>query len=116
MKFSDMLRQAQQAHDSMLCVGLDPEPSKFPADWRGDAARTFEFCAAIVDATRDLVCAFKPQIAYFAAQRAEDTLERLIAHIHRVAPGVPVSAPLEALRLLLDEIRNVPALTVVVPV
>ncbi len=90
MNFSDMLRQAQQAHDSMLCVGLDPEPAKFPTAWRGDAARIFDFCAAIVDATHDLVCAFKPQIAYFAAQRAEDALERLIAHIHRVAPGVPV--------------------------
>ncbi len=85
-----MLRQAQQAHDSMLCVGLDPEPAKFPADWRGEAERSFEFCAAIVDATKDLVCAFKPQIAYFAAQRAEEQLERLIDHIHRAAPGVPV--------------------------
>jgi orotidine-5'-phosphate decarboxylase len=90
MKFSDMLRAAQAAHDSMLCVGLDPEPSKFPADWRADASRIFDFCAAIVDATKDLACAFKPQIAYFAAQRAEDALERLIEHIHRVAPGVPV--------------------------
>jgi len=88
--FTDLLRQAQQAHRSMLCVGLDPEPAKFPCAWRGDASRTFEFCAAIVDATRDLVCAFKPQIAYFAAQRAEDALERLIEHIHDVAPGVPV--------------------------
>jgi orotidine-5'-phosphate decarboxylase len=90
LKFSDMLRQAQQANDSMLCVGLDPEPARFPADWRGDAARTFEFCADIVAATKDLVCAFKPQIAYFAAHRAEEQLERLIDHIHRVAPGVPV--------------------------
>ena len=90
MNFTDMLRGAQQANDSLLCVGLDPEPARFPAAWRGDAARLFDFCAAIVDATRDLVCAFKPQIAYFAAQRAEDQLERLIAHIHRVAPRVPV--------------------------
>ena len=90
MNFSDMLRQAQQANDSMLCVGLDPEPGKFPGAWRGDAARIFDFCASIVDATRDLVCAFKPQIAYFAAQRAEDQLERLVAHIHAHAPGVPV--------------------------
>jgi orotidine-5'-phosphate decarboxylase len=90
VKFSDMLRAAQAAHDSMLCVGLDPEPAKFPAAWRGDASRIFDFCAAIVDATKDLACAFKPQIAYFAAQRAEDALERLVTHIHRVAPGVPV--------------------------
>jgi len=89
-RFTDLLRQAQQANDSMLCVGLDPEPGKFPGAWRGDAARIFDFCAAIVDATKDLVCAFKPQIAYFAAQRAEDQLERLIGHIHRTAPDVPV--------------------------
>ena len=74
----------------MLCVGLDPEPSKFPGAWRGDAGRIFDFCAGIVDATKDLVCAFKPQIAYFHAHRAEDQLERLMAHIRRVAPGVPV--------------------------
>src|SRR5213592_432035 len=55
-----------------------------------DASRIFDFCAAIVDATSDLVIAFKPQIAYFAAHRAEAQLERLIEHIHRVAPGVPV--------------------------
>lgn len=74
----------------MLCVGLDPEPARLPLAWRGDAARIFDFCAAVVDATRDLVCAFKPQIAYFAAHRAEDQLERLIAHIHATAPEVPV--------------------------
>ena len=74
----------------MLCVGLDPEPAKFPLPWRGDASRIYDFCAAIVDATRDLVIAFKPQIAYFAAQRAEAQLERLIQHIHNTAPGVPV--------------------------
>jgi len=74
----------------LLCVGLDPEPSKFPGAWKGDAARIFDFCAAIVDATKDQAIAFKPQIAYFAAHRAEDQLEQLIAHIHAVAPQVPV--------------------------
>jgi orotidine-5'-phosphate decarboxylase len=88
--FVEQLRAAEGAHDSRLCVGLDPEPSRFPRHWRGDASRIFDFCAAIVDATRDLVIAFKPQIAYFAAHRAEDQLERLVAHIHASAPGVPV--------------------------
>ena len=88
--FRSRLVAAQAANDSMLCVGLDPEPAKFPAPWTGDASRIFDFCAAIVDATKDLVCAFKPQIAYFAAQRAEDQLERLLAHIREVAPAVPV--------------------------
>ena len=90
MMFTDQLRHAQQINDSMLCVGLDPEPSKFPGAWQGQSDRIYDFCAAIVDATKDLVCAFKPQIAYFAAHRAEDQLERLMAHMQRVAPQVPV--------------------------
>jgi len=90
MNFIQQLSKAEQLNDSMLCVGLDPEPGKFPGAWKGDAGRIYDFCAAIVDATKDLVSAFKPQIAYFAAHRAEDQLERLMAHIKRVAPGVPV--------------------------
>jgi orotidine-5'-phosphate decarboxylase len=88
--FTALLAAAQHRADSLLCVGLDPEPAKFPGAWRGDAGRIYDFCAAIVDATHSQVCAFKPQIAYFAAHRAEDQLERLMAHIRRVAPGVPV--------------------------
>ena len=90
MSFIQDLLAAQQRRDSLLCVGLDPEPDRFPEPWRGDAARIFDFCCAIVDATKDLVCAYKPQIAYFAAHRAEDQLERLMAYLRRVAPEVPV--------------------------
>lgn len=90
MNFTDQLAQAQRQNDSLLCVGLDPEPSRFPGAWKGQSDRIYDFCAAIVDATKDLVCAFKPQIAYFAAHRAEDQLERLMAHMRRVAPYVPV--------------------------
>ena len=90
MHFNAQLAAAQQQHDSLLCVGLDPEPERFPLPWRGDPDRIFDFCSAIVDATHDRVCAFKPQIAYFAAHRAEAQLERLVAHIRRVAPAVPV--------------------------
>ena len=90
MSFLARLLAAQQRRNSLLCVGLDPEPSRFPEAWRGDPARIFDFCARIVDATKDLVCAYKPQIAYFAAHRAEDQLERLMAYLRRVAPDVPV--------------------------
>jgi len=86
----NFVAQLQAQSHSRLCVGLDPEPARLPNGWAGDAARLYDFCAAIVDATKDLVCAFKPQIAYFAAHRAEDQLERLIDHIHATAPGVPV--------------------------
>lgn len=85
-----MLRAAERQNASLLCVGLDPDPARFPTTLRGDASRIYDFCAAIVDATADLVIAFKPQIAYFAAYRAEEQLERLIAHMRRTAPHVPV--------------------------
>ncbi len=87
--FVDMLRKRWGDHATLLCVGLDPDPARFPAHLRGDDA-IFDFCRAIVDATHDLVCAFKPQIAYFAAHRAEDQLEALIAHIHERYPDLPV--------------------------
>ena len=90
MTFLDMLRDAATRNQSMLCVGLDPEPTRFPAGMQGDAHKIYDFCAAIVDATADLVCAFKPQIAYFAAHGAEDQLERLMQHMRANAPHVPV--------------------------
>ena len=90
MTFLDMLRTAERQNGSMLCVGLDPEPNRFPGSLKGDASKIYDFCAAIVDATADLVIAFKPQIAYFAAHRAEDQLERLMAHMRKAAPQVPI--------------------------
>jgi orotidine-5'-phosphate decarboxylase len=90
VSFLARLVAAERRADSLLCVGLDPEPAKFPAPWTGDASKIAEFCCAIVDATRDLVLAYKPQIAYFAAHRAENQLEQVLAHIRRVAPEVPV--------------------------
>ena len=90
MTFLDMLGAAERQNQSLLCVGLDPDPAKFPAGLKGDASKIYDFCAAIVDATADAVIAFKPQIAYFAAHRAEDQLEKLMRHMKAVAPQVPV--------------------------
>ena len=90
MTFLDMLRSASTQNNSMLCVGLDPEPNRFPAGMRGDPRKIYDFCAAIVDSTADVACAFKPQIAYFAAHGAEDQLERLMQHMRGNAPHVPV--------------------------
>jgi len=90
MSFIDQLRQAQEQNHSMLCVGLDPEPTRFPAGLARDAQGIYDFCVAIAEATHDVACAFKPQIAYFAAHRAESQLERLIARLRQMAPQVPV--------------------------
>jgi orotidine-5'-phosphate decarboxylase len=90
MTFLAQLAAAAAHNQSMLCVGLDPEPAKFPGALQGKASKIYDFCAAIVDATADTVIAFKPQIAYFAAHRAEDQLEKLMAHMRRTAPLVPI--------------------------
>ncbi|MDR3158681.1 MAG: orotidine-5'-phosphate decarboxylase [Zoogloeaceae bacterium] len=90
MTFLSTLAAAWEKNDSLLCVGLDPDPARFPAHLRVKNGAILEFCKAIVTATADLVCAFKPQIAHFAAHRAEDQLEALIAHIHAAHPGIPV--------------------------
>ncbi len=90
MNFMHSLGQRWHEANTLLCVGLDPEPAKIPAHLRDEPDAVFAFCRAIVDATADLVCAFKPQIAHFAALGAEDALTRLIAHIHVAHPGVPV--------------------------
>jgi orotidine-5'-phosphate decarboxylase len=90
MTITERLVASWASSHSLLCVGLDPEPARFPGSMHGDVASAAEFCNQIVDATLDLVCAFKPQIAYFSAFGGEEALERVIAHIRDVAPGVPV--------------------------
>ena len=90
MSFTQQLATAWRNNNSLLCVGLDPDPAKFPVHLKDRPDAILRFCTEIADATADLACAFKPQIAYFAARRAEDQLEALIAHIHEKHPGIPV--------------------------
>ena len=90
MSFMQALRTRWEKANSLVCVGLDPEPAKFPARFASDPDAVFAFCRDIVDATAPYVCAFKPQIAHFAALGAEDALQQLIAHIHAAHPGIPV--------------------------
>jgi orotidine-5'-phosphate decarboxylase len=88
--FSERLAQAWQHSGSLLCIGLDPEIERFPRAIAAEASPIFRFNKAIVDATADLVCAYKPQFAHYAAYGAEDQLERTIEYIHRTCPKVPV--------------------------
>ena len=90
---SAFIRQLQESwarSDSLVCVGLDPEIERFPSALAQHASPIFQFNRAIIDATADLVCAYKPQFAHYAAYEAEDQLERTIEYIHRNHPGVPV--------------------------
>ena len=79
--FGERLKRAWEARDSALCVGLDPDLTRIPPALGNGPSAILRFCTEIVDATADLVCAFKPQIAYFAAAGAERELEALCAHI-----------------------------------
>jgi orotidine-5'-phosphate decarboxylase len=88
--FIDRLQDRWLHADTLVCVGLDPEPAKFPARFAHDPDAIFNFCRDIIDATAPYVCAFKPQIAHFAAAHAEEALRMLIMHIGFRYPGIPV--------------------------
>ena len=88
--FTRQLAHAWETNDSLLCVGLDPELERFPREIVAAPSPIFQFNKAIIDATADLVCAYKPQFAHYAAYEAEDQLERTIEYVHRAYPGIAV--------------------------
>jgi orotidine-5'-phosphate decarboxylase len=90
VKFTDKLAAAWKTNNSLLCVGLDPDLAKIPEDLQDRPESIFHFCAAIVDATADVACAFKPQIAYFASLGAEDKLQTVCAYIRDKYPHIPI--------------------------
>lgn len=88
--FLKKLDAAWNHADSLLMVGLDPDPMRFPAELHGRPDAIYEFCRGIVDATAPYACGIKPQIAYFAAQRAEDQLEELCRYVQERYPKLPL--------------------------
>lgn len=90
MTFIETIKAAWRKNDSLVCVGLDTDPAKIPAHLRTLEKPVRAFNQAIVDATADLVCAYKPQIAYYAACGAEEELAETIAYIHEKYPSIPV--------------------------
>ena len=90
MTFTTKLANAIRQHDSLLCVGLDPDIGRFPGVLQGRSDAVFEFCRAIIDATASYACAFKPQIAYFAALAAEDQLQAICDYLNQNYPDIPI--------------------------
>ncbi len=86
--FHAQLERSWSAVGSSLCVGLDPDPDRYPGRFAGRADATDEFCRAIIDATAPYACAFKPQIAHFASLAAEPALERICSYIRERYPDV----------------------------
>ncbi|WGG49337.1 orotidine-5'-phosphate decarboxylase [Rugamonas sp. DEMB1] len=90
MNFINKLSAAWTANDSLLCVGLDPDMAKLPPQFQNDPDGIFKFCTEIIDATADLACSFKPQIAYFAALGAERQLENICSYLRANYPHIPL--------------------------
>ena len=90
MSFSDKLHARWHASNSMLCVGLDPDPARLPAELAGQADGIEQFCRQIIDATAEYACAFKPQIAYFASAAAENQLQAVMDYLRTNYPDIPV--------------------------
>ncbi len=90
MTFTEKLEAAWKNSNSLLMVGLDPDPNRFPPCIQQSKQAIFDFCKGIIDATAPYVCGFKPQIAYFASESAEEQLEALCDYIHKTYPHLPL--------------------------
>ena len=88
--FNKKLSNAIRKNNSLLCVGLDPLLEKLPPLLRGSSQPILDFNRAIIDATADLVCAFKPQIAYYAAQSSERELLESLDYLRERHPEIPI--------------------------
>lgn len=90
MTFSDKAVACQTRNNSWLCVGLDTDPSRIPSVFRHQADGVVAFNRAIIDATSDLVCAYKPNLAFYLADGAKglDALAMTIAAIPRDTPVI----------------------------
>ena len=88
--FNQKLQAAWQKSRSLVCVGLDPEKKRLPERLFNRPDAIFAFNKAIIDATHDIVCAYKPQFAHYAAIAAENQLAATIDYIHDRYPHVPV--------------------------
>jgi orotidine-5'-phosphate decarboxylase len=88
--FIARLYAAARRNDSLVCVGLDPELERLPANIRDLPQPVFEFNRQIVDATAEFACCYKPQFAHYAALGREDELLATIRYIQEQHPGLPV--------------------------
>jgi orotidine-5'-phosphate decarboxylase len=84
--FADRLKNAWLVSNSLVCVGLDPDAAKIPARFSKSSTPILDFNQEVIDATHDLVCAYKPQIAFYNAVGAERQLEQTIEYIRDRAP------------------------------
>jgi orotidine-5'-phosphate decarboxylase len=89
MSFLEKLTRATRANDSLVCVGLDVDAERIPSHLRAGPDPVFRFNRALIEATRDLVCAYKPNFAFYAAMGVRGW-EALVRTIEQIPDTVPV--------------------------
>lgn len=97
MGFLQKLDAAVEKNDSLLCVGLDPDVEKMPKQFSSSQTPLFDFNKAIIDATADLACAFKPNPAFYESRGTAgiEELKQTCAYIREKYPGLPVIVDLK---------------------
>ena len=90
MTFYEKIDQAWAKNNSLVCVGLDPDFKKLPECVKGEKYPLFAFNKAIIDATKDYVCAYKPQAAYYAGQDRDADLQLTMDYLAETVPEIPV--------------------------
>ena len=89
MRFNDKLLEASRKNKSWLCVGIDPDPNKIP-DFLGEGYEAIlEFNRAVIESTSDLVCAYKPNSAFYETF-GPDGMRVLFETIRLVPEHIPV--------------------------
>src|SRR5437588_7518589 len=92
MDFLNKLQAAWKKNNSLLCVGLDPDLAKLPAKFKNSTTPYWDFNCDIIDATADLVCAYKPNSAFYEARGAEgiEDLKRTCDYLKQNHPDIPI--------------------------
>jgi orotidine-5'-phosphate decarboxylase len=90
MTFLEKLRSVTRTNDSLVCVGLDVDPARIPRHLADGPDPAFRFNRAIIDATKDLVCAYKPNFAFYGAMglRGWEALIRTVEHVPEAIPVI----------------------------
>lgn len=92
MTFQQKLKKIQKKNNSLVCVGLDSDLEKIPQHLRKNNDPIFEFNKAIIKATHDLVCAYKPNIAFYEANGSDGlkSLKKTMDYLHKNHPEIPI--------------------------
>ena len=93
MSISDDLKKIQEEKNSMICLGLDLDPKKMPQKFAGSLREMFDFALQVIESTSDLVCAYKPNLAFFESLGTEGfsllklIVDRIPDSVHIILDG-----------------------------